>query len=89
MALKSTQPLTEISTSNLAGGKGRSVLKAVNLTVVCEPIVKKMWKHQRLKTVWTPGPFTGLSLSNLFTIEITLKTITGFASFTTNEEKHE
>jgi hypothetical protein len=39
MALGSTQPLTEMSTRNLPGGKGRLVHRADNLTVICEPIV--------------------------------------------------
>jgi hypothetical protein len=39
MALRSTQPLTEMSTGNLPGGKGRPVSKADNLTAICEPIV--------------------------------------------------
>jgi hypothetical protein len=37
MALGSTQPLTEMSTRNLAGGKERR--KAENLTAICETIV--------------------------------------------------
>jgi hypothetical protein len=43
MALGSTQPQTEMSTRNLAGGKGRP---ADILTAICEPIVQ---------TVWEPG----------------------------------
>jgi hypothetical protein len=40
VALGSTQPLTEMSTRNLPGGKGgRPVRKADNFTVICEPIV--------------------------------------------------
>jgi hypothetical protein len=39
MALVSTQPLTEMSTRNLPGGKGRPARKADNLTAICEPIV--------------------------------------------------
>jgi hypothetical protein len=39
LALASTQPLTEMSTRNLPGGKGRPVSKADNLTTICEPIV--------------------------------------------------
>jgi hypothetical protein len=39
MALGSTQPLTEMSTRNLPGGKGRAVREADNLTAICEPIV--------------------------------------------------
>jgi hypothetical protein len=39
MALGSTQPLTEMSTRNLPGGKGPPAHKADNLTVICEPTV--------------------------------------------------
>jgi hypothetical protein len=39
MALGSTQPLTEMSTRNLPGGKGRLACKAGNLTSICESIV--------------------------------------------------
>jgi hypothetical protein len=37
--LGSTQPLTEMSTRNLPGGKGRPAPKADKLTAICEPIV--------------------------------------------------
>jgi hypothetical protein len=39
MALGSTQPLTEVSTTNLPGGKGRLARKADNLTAIYELIV--------------------------------------------------
>jgi hypothetical protein len=39
VALRSTQTLTEMSTRNLPGGKGRPAHKADNLTANCEPIV--------------------------------------------------
>jgi hypothetical protein len=39
MALGLTQPVTEMSTRNLTGGKGRPVCKVDNLTAICEPIV--------------------------------------------------
>jgi hypothetical protein len=39
MALLSTQHVTEMSTSNLPGGKGRPALEADNLTGIYEPIV--------------------------------------------------
>jgi hypothetical protein len=39
MALGSTQPLTEMSSRNLLGSKGRPTRKADNLTALCEPIV--------------------------------------------------
>jgi hypothetical protein len=41
MALESTQPLIEMSTRNLSGGKGRPVRKADNLIAICEPIFLK------------------------------------------------
>jgi hypothetical protein len=44
--LGSTQPLTEMSTRNLPGGKGRLALKADNLTAICE----------------TPRPVTAIAL---------------------------
>jgi hypothetical protein len=39
VALGSTQHLTEMSTTNLPGGKGRPASKADNLTAICEPNV--------------------------------------------------
>jgi hypothetical protein len=38
MALGSTRPLTEMSTRNLPGGKGRPARKADNLTAICVSI---------------------------------------------------
>jgi hypothetical protein len=52
MALGSTQPVSEISTRYLPGGKGRPAREADNLTAICEPIVKKIWEPRRLTTVW-------------------------------------
>jgi hypothetical protein len=39
MALGSTQPVTEMGTRNLPGGKVRPGHKADNLTAICEPTV--------------------------------------------------
>jgi hypothetical protein len=39
MAVGSTQPLTEMSTRNLPGGKRRPAYEADNLTAICEPTV--------------------------------------------------
>jgi hypothetical protein len=39
MALGSTQPLTEMITRNLPGGKGWPASKADNFTAICEPTV--------------------------------------------------
>jgi hypothetical protein len=52
VALGSTQPLTEMSTRNLPGGKGRPARMTDNLTAVCEPIVWKMWEPRRVTTLW-------------------------------------
>jgi hypothetical protein len=52
MARGSTQPLTEMSTRNLPGGKGRLARGADNLTVICEPIVLKMWEPRLLTPLW-------------------------------------
>jgi hypothetical protein len=39
MALGSTQPLTEMSTRNILGGKGWPARKADNFAAICESIV--------------------------------------------------
>jgi hypothetical protein len=52
MALGSTQLLTEMSTRNLSGGKGRPARKADNLIAICDPIIWKIWEPGRLKTPW-------------------------------------
>jgi hypothetical protein len=39
MALGSTQPLTEMSTRNILGGKGRPARIADNLAAIYEPII--------------------------------------------------
>jgi hypothetical protein len=39
MALGSTQPLTEMSTSNIPGGKKRPARTTDNLATICEPSV--------------------------------------------------
>jgi hypothetical protein len=43
-------PLTEMSTRNLPGGKGRPASKADNLTAICESIVENMWEPRRSVT---------------------------------------
>jgi hypothetical protein len=47
-----TQPLTEMSIRNIPGGKGRPTREADNLTVICEPTVKKLWEPRPLITLW-------------------------------------
>jgi hypothetical protein len=63
MALGSTQPLTDMSTRNLPGSKGRPALKADNLTAICELIVWKMWEPRRLsQSCGPPRPVTKVPL---------------------------
>jgi hypothetical protein len=52
MVLGSTQPLTEMSTRNLPGGKEWPARKVGNLTAICDPLVTKMWEPRRLTTLW-------------------------------------
>jgi hypothetical protein len=52
LALGSTRPLTEMSTRNLPGSKGRPARKADNLPAICEPIIYILWGTQRLSTLW-------------------------------------
>jgi hypothetical protein len=49
---RSAQPLTEMSTRDLPGGKGRLVHKADDLAVICDPIVYKIWEPRHLTTLW-------------------------------------
>jgi hypothetical protein len=55
MTLRSTLPLTEMSTRNHPGSKGRPTRGADNLTAICEPIVQKMWEPRRLNPVGFHG----------------------------------
>jgi hypothetical protein len=52
LALGLSQPLTEMSTRNLPGGKGRLARGADSLTAICEPTVYKMWEPRRLTALW-------------------------------------
>jgi hypothetical protein len=52
MALGWAQPLTEMSTRNLPGGKGQLMCTADSLTAICEPIVWKEWEPRHLTTLW-------------------------------------
>jgi hypothetical protein len=38
MTLGSTQPLTEMSTRKIPGGKGRPARKSDNVAAICQPI---------------------------------------------------
>jgi hypothetical protein len=52
MVLGSTQPLIEMSTRNLPGGKGLPAHNADNLAAICESIVLKIKEPRRLTNLW-------------------------------------
>jgi hypothetical protein len=76
MAPGSTHPLTEMSTRNLPGGKGRPARKADNLTAICELIVYKMWEPRRLTTLWARTACYRDSFTLFFTTFMALLNIT-------------
>jgi hypothetical protein len=63
MALGSTQPLTEMSTRNLPGDKGRPAHKADNLTAICESIVYRECESLDIsQPYWPSWPVAGIAL---------------------------
>jgi hypothetical protein len=70
MTLGSAQPLTEMSTWNLAGNKGRPARKA-DVTAICEPIVYKMLELRRLTT---PMELHGLLQRHLYLLSCLVNT---------------
>jgi hypothetical protein len=65
MALGSTQPLTETSTRNLHGGKGRPVREADNLTTV-NRLSSKCRSLDVSQSYGLPRPVTGIALPLLY-----------------------
>jgi hypothetical protein len=68
MAPGSTRSLTEMSTRNIPGGKGRPVRKGDNLTAICAPIVYRKCRSVDVSQPYgPPWPVTGAALPFSFT----------------------
>jgi hypothetical protein len=63
MVLGSTQSLTEISSKNLSGGKGRPARKADNLTPSVSRLSRKCGSFDVSQPYGSPQPVTGIALS--------------------------
>jgi hypothetical protein len=61
MALGSTQPLTEMSTRNLPGGKKRPAIRADNLAAIYEPNVWKLWEPEPLRSLKAFMAYSGIA----------------------------
>jgi hypothetical protein len=70
MALGSTQPLTEMSTRNLSGGKGGAARKADILTAICEPMSRKCGSLDVSQPPGPSRPVTGISLPLPFLVVV-------------------
>jgi hypothetical protein len=68
MVLGWTQPLSEMSTRNLSGGKGQPERKADNLTAICDPAVQIMWEP--CPVYGPPRPVTGIDLPFFLKISV-------------------
>jgi hypothetical protein len=66
MALRSTQPLTEMSTRDLPGDNQCSARKADNLTANCEPMSRKCESHNVSQPYVPPRSVTEIALLYLY-----------------------
>jgi hypothetical protein len=83
MALGSIQPLTEMSTRNLLGGKGRLAREADNLTAICELTVYKCRSLDVSQPYRPSWPVTGIALP--FLRNPNLSWVTGYPGLPSNE----
>jgi hypothetical protein len=67
MTLGSTQPLTEMSTRNLPGGKGQAAHKAENLTAICESIVSRKCGSLEVSKHYEPSRPVTLPFLSVYT----------------------
>jgi hypothetical protein len=82
MTLRSTQPLTEMSTRNLSEGKGWPVCKVDNLTAICDLTVwTKYWSLDVSQPYGPSWPVTGITLLLLTLQALIIQLCNSYLSF--------
>jgi hypothetical protein len=77
MVWGSTQPLTEMSTRNLPGGKGRPAREADNLSAICEPTVWRKCDRLDVSQLCGPSPLViGIAFFDVLNSSKTVNLIT-------------